>query len=226
MSGGAYKPPRQPAAITPPEEGLQPPWLMSFADFVSCLLACFVLLFSMVSLDQDKFQKIIGSIPGRANLDLQAPQPVERGMTPESAEPARSPNYLLTLLKASFAKDPKLADLGLAGDGDRVVVSLPVNSLIAELGDGGGTKKDGLLFALGGALRAFPNEIMVQGRGVAASDADRWGKLFLLTQLSATAIEQAGVAGPIPVRTELDPGDATAMQVNVIITARAADTAD
>ncbi len=99
MTSGPYKPPRQPAAITPPEEGLQPPWLMSFADFVSCLLACFVLLFSMVSLDKDKFQKIIGSIPGRANLDLQAPQPVERGMTPESAEPARSPNYLLTLLK-------------------------------------------------------------------------------------------------------------------------------
>lgn len=216
--------PRQPA-ITPPEEGLQPPWLMSFADFVSCLLACFVLLFSMVSLDRDKFQKIIGSIPGHANLDLQAPQPVERGMTPESAEPARSPNYLLTLLKASFAKDPKLANLGLTGDGDRVVVNLPVSSLIVELGEGGGTKKDGLLFALGGALRAFPNEIMVQGRGVAAGDADRWGKLFLLTQLSATAIEQAGVAGPIPARTELDPGDAGAMQVNVIITARAADTA-
>jgi hypothetical protein len=225
MSVAPFKP-LQPKAITPPEEGLQPPWLMSFADFVSCLLACFVLLFSMVSLDKEKFQKIIGSIPGRANLDLQAPQPVERGMTPESADPARSPNYLLTLLKASFAKDPKLADLGLAGDGDRVIVSLPVNSLISELGNGGGTKKDGLLFALGGALRAFPNEIMVQGQGVAASDADRWGKLFLLTQLSATAIEQAGVAGPIPVRTELDPGDATAVQVNVIITARAADTAD
>ena len=198
MSGGPnHKPPRQPAAITPPEEGLQPPWLMSFADFVSCLLACFVLLFSMVSLDKDKFQKIIGSIPGRANLDLQAPQPVERGMTPDSAEPARSPNYLLTLLKASFAKDPKLVDLGLIGNHDRVVVSLPVNSLIAELGDGGGTKKDGVLFALAGALRAFPNEIMVQGRGVKAGDTDRWGKLFLLTQLSAAAIEQAGVSGPI-----------------------------
>ena len=128
MTSGPYKPPRQPAAITPPEEGLQPPWLMSFADFVSCLLACFVLLFSMVSLDKDKFQKIIGSIPGRANLDLQAPQPVERGMTPESAEPARSPNYLLTLLKGSFAKDPKLANLGLTGNHDRVIVSLPVNT--------------------------------------------------------------------------------------------------
>ena len=55
MSIGPFKP-LQPKAITPPEEGLQPPWLMSFADFVSCLLACFVLLFSMVSLDNDKFQ--------------------------------------------------------------------------------------------------------------------------------------------------------------------------
>jgi hypothetical protein len=213
----------QPATPGPSRETPQPPWLLSFADFVSCLLACFVLLFSMVSLDHDKFQKIIGSIPGRAHLDLQSPQPVERGMAPESAEPARSPNYLLTLLKGSFAKDPKLASLGLTGDQDRVVVSLPVNALIGELGDGSGAKKDGVLFALGGALRSFPNEIMVQGQGVAADDADRWGKLFLLTQLSAAAIEQAGVAGPIPALTELSPGDATAMQVNVVITARAAE---
>ncbi|HET6618984.1 MAG TPA: flagellar motor protein MotB [Dongiaceae bacterium] len=212
-----------PSAIVPPEEGLQPPWLMSFADFVSCLLACFVLLFSMVSIDRDKFQKIVGSIPGHAHLDLRAPQEVERGMTPESADDARSPNYLLSLLRNSFAKDPKLAGLGLRGDHDRVIVTLPTTVLIAELGDGGGAKKDGLLFALGGALRSFPNEIMVQGRGVAAGDAARWGKLFLLTQMSALALEQAGVAGPIPARTELAPGDTGAMQVNVVITARAAD---
>lgn len=213
-----------PSAIVPPEEGQQPPWLMSFADFVSCLLACFVLLFSMVSIDRDKFQKIVGSIPGHAHLDLQAPQAVERGMTPESADDARSPNYLLSLLRNSFAKDPKLAGLGLHGDHDRVIVTLPTNVLIAELGEGGGAKKDGLLFALGGALRSFPNEITVQGGGIAADDAARWGKLFLLTQMSALALEQAGVAGPIPARTELAPGDAGAMQVNVVITARAADS--
>jgi hypothetical protein len=195
---------------------------MSFADFVSCLLACFVLLFSMVSIDQEKFQKIVGSIPGRSHLDLQAPQPVERGMIPESAEAARSPNYLLSLLKNSFAKDPKLAELGLSGDHDHVIVTLPTSILIAELNEGGGAKKDGVLFALGGALRSFPNEIMVQGKGVAINDPDRWGKLLLLTQMSAAAIEQAGVAGPIPSRTELAPGDAAAMQVNVVITARAA----
>jgi hypothetical protein len=213
--------PTQPAPIVPPEEGQQPPWLMSFADFVSCLLACFVLLFSMVSIDKEKFQKIIGSIPGHERLDLQAPQPVERGMTPESADDGRSPNYLLSLLKASFAKDPKLAALGLHGDHDHVIVTLPTSSLVAELGEGGGANRDGMLFALGGALRSFPNEIRVQGIGVANGD-ERWGKLFLLTQMSAAALEQAGVAGPIPSRTELAPGDAADMQVNVVITARAA----
>jgi hypothetical protein len=176
----------------------------------------------MVSLDRDKFQQIISSISGR-HLDLQAPQPVERGMIPDSADDARSPNYLLSLLKNSFGKDPKLAKLGLIGYYDHVVVSLPTSVLISELGQGGGAKKDGLLFALGGALRSFPNEILVQGQGVAFADAERWGKLLLLTQMSAAAIEQAGVAGPIPAHTELAPGDHAGMQVNVIITARAAD---
>jgi len=216
--------PSQSSSIKVPEEGGQPPWLLSFADFVSCLLACFVLLFSMVSLDRDKFQKIIGSMSGRPQLDLQAPQPVERGMISEATDPARSPTYLLALLKGSFEKDPKLATLGLTGTGDRVIVTLPTEILIGELGQGGGAKKDGLLFALGGALRSFPNEIMVRGQGVAIDDAERWGKLLLLTQLSAAAIEQAGVPGPIPTRTELGNASAAAMQVNVIITERVPST--
>jgi hypothetical protein len=216
--------PTQPPAISAPGEGQQPPWLMSFADFVSCLLACFVLLFSMVSIDRDKFQKILGSIPGRAHLDLQAPQPVERGMTPEIADPARSPTYLLSLLEGSFAKDPKLAALTLHGESDRVIVTLPTDVLIAELTAGGGTNKNGLLFAVAGALRSFPNEIMVVGRGVAAADSERWGKLLLLTQMSGAAIEQAGIPGPIPARTELSTAGAAAMQVDIVITERSAGT--
>lgn len=212
----------QPPAVIVPQEGQQPPWLMSFADFVSCLLACFVLLFSMVSIDRDKFEKILGSIPGRAHLDLKAPQPVERGMLPESTDPARAPTYLLSLLQGSFAKDPKLATLPLRGESDRVFVTLPADALIAELIAGGGAKKDGVLFALAGALRSFPNEILVVGRGVPAGEAERWGRLLLLTQMSAGALEQAGVAGPIPARTELSAAGAGAMQVDVVITERSA----
>ena len=210
-------------APKPPEEGIQPPWLMSFADFVSCLLACFVLLFSMVSIDRAKFEKIIGSIPGREHLDLQAPQPVERGMTPERADAARSPDYLLSLLKGSFAKDPKLAGLGLRSDGDRVVVTLPTDGLIAELTAGNAARPDGLLFAVAGALRSFPNEIRVEGGGVGAGDQKRWGNLLMLTQLTARALEQGGLEGPIVARTELGTADATAMQVNIVVTERAAN---
>jgi hypothetical protein len=216
--------PGQPPSVRQ-SEGVQPPWLMSFADFVSCLLACFVLLFSMVSIDRDKFQKMMGSIPRRANIDLQAPQPVERGMEPESADNARNPNYLLSLLKNTFSKDPKLAKLGLAGQDDRVIVTLPTDALIADLSAGGAPDRDGVVFALAGALRSFPNEIIVQGQGIAIDEPEQWGKLFLLTQLSAAALEQAGVPGPIPTRTALAPASAGAMQVNVIITARAADGA-
>lgn len=213
---------QQTSAPKPPEEGIQPPWLMSFADFVSCLLACFVLLFSMVSIDRAKFDKIIGSIPGREHLDLQAPQPIERGMTPESADAARSPDYLLSLLRGSFAKDPKLAKLGLKGDGDRVVVTLPTDSLIAELTAGNAARPDGLLFAVAGALRSFPNEIRVEGRGVGAADQKRWGNLLMLTQLTAGALEQGGLEGPIAARTELSTAGASAMQVTIIVTERAA----
>ncbi len=212
------QPPPSPADVSQQNQ----PWLLSFADFISCLLACFVLLFSMVSLDHDKFQILLGSIPNRAHLDLDAPQPVERGMISDATDPARSPNYLLTLLRGSFEKDPKLASLGLTGNGDQVIVALPTSTLVRELGAGGGAKKDGLLFALAGALRSFPNEIMVQGQGVGIDDPERWSKLLALVQMSAAAIEQAGVAGPISARAELSPG--SAMQVNVIITERAADT--
>lgn len=224
MTRGPHHP-GQPSSVKPPEDGVQPPWLMSFADFVSCLLACFVLLFSMVSIDRDKFQKIMGAIPGRAHIDLQAPQPVERGMESETADNARNPNYLLSLLKNSFSKDPKLAKLGLAGHEDRVIVALPTDALIAELTAGGPADKDGVVFALAGALRSFPNEIIVQGQGIAIDEPERWGKLLMLTRLSAIALEQAGVPGPIPTRTELAQGNATGMRVNVIITARGADAA-
>lgn len=214
--------PMSPAAPQP-DNGPHQPWLISFADFISCLLACFVLLFSMVSLDHDQFQKILGSIPGRAHLDLQAPQPVDRGMLSAATDPARNPSYLLALLKGSFEKDPKLAGLRLTGNGGRVIVTLPTNTLISELGAGGGAKTDGFLFALGGALRSFPNEIMVQGEGVGIDELERWGKLLLLTQMTAAAIERAGVSGPIPARAELSAGGAAAMQVNVIITERAVE---
>jgi hypothetical protein len=204
-----------------PEEAPQPPWLMSFADFVSCLLACFVLLFSMVSIDRATFLQILGAVPGRQYIDEQAPQPVERGMTPDSTAPARDATYLLALLRDSFAKDKQLAALTLTGEGEKVRIALPIAALLAELRTGSAAKPGGLLYAVAGTLRSFPNEIVVEGKGVAASDGARWTNLLALTQMTALALEQGGVAGAVPARTDLVGGGS--IRVEVVITERNAE---
>lgn len=202
------------------EDGKQPPWLLSFADFISCVLACFVLLFSMVSIDREKFLRILGDVPGRQYVEQQAPQPVERGMVPDGTLPARDAGYLLALLRDSFAKDPLLADLKLAGAGEKVRIALPTDVLLAELRAGTAAKPGGLLFAVAGTLRSFPNEIVVEGSGVAASDPERWGSLLMLTQMAALALEQGGIAGPVPARTGL--ADGSSLSVGILITERTA----
>jgi len=220
------QPPKFPGATAPApiEEGKQPPWLMSFADFVSCLLACFVLLFSMVSIDREQFLRILGNVPGRQYIEQQAPQPVERGMIPDSTTPARDVSYLLALLRDSFAKDQLLAGLTLIGEGERVRIALPTDALLGELRAGTAAKPGGLLFAIAGTLRSFPNEIVLEGKGASSADPERWGNLLLLTQMTALALEQGGIAGPVPARTDLaGSGD---LKVDIVITERtAAETA-
>jgi hypothetical protein len=80
-----------------------------------------------------------------------------------------------------------------------VIVSLPVNSLIAEQRRRHEEGRHAVRARR--QLRAFPNEIMVQGRGVAASDADAGASC--LRPVVATASSRP--ASPATVRTELDP---------------------
>jgi hypothetical protein len=217
-----YRPPA--AFVQPRHEEVRQPWLLSFADFISCLLACFVLLFSMVSIDREKFLRILGNVPGRQYIDEQAPQPVERGMTPDSTMPARDATYLLALLRESFAKDAQLAALQLIGEGEKVRIALPTAVLLAELRAGTAAKPGGLLYAVAGTLRSFPNEIVIEGKGASAAEAERWGNLLLLAQMTALALEQGGVPGQIAART--DVAGTGAVRVEVVITERnAAETA-
>lgn len=219
-------PPRGlPATYVPPPsvEGKQPPWLLSFADFISCLLACFVLLFSMVSIDRDKFLRILGNVPGRQYADVQAPQPVERAMAPDTTASARDADYLLALLQESFAKDSALVALPLTGEGQKVRIGLPPATLLEQLRAGSAAKPGGLLYAVAGTLRSFPNEIVIEGGGVAATDIERWGNLMALTQMTALALEQGGVTGAVPARTDL-AGEG-GIRIEVLVTERSAEHA-
>lgn len=205
-----------------PFEPGQPPWLLSFADFVGCLLACFVLLFSMVSIDKAKLNQMLAAVPGRQFVDLDAVQQTEAALPSVSTADARDPSYLVAVLESKLDEDPALRDLQVDGFADRVVVSLTPEQLAADLEPGPTGKSGALVFALGGALRSLPNEIVVDGAwptgNAAQADAGaEWRKSLLLAYRVASGLENVGVAGPILARAHVAGSGAAKPGVQVII---------
>jgi hypothetical protein len=216
------------AAMPVPTETPQPPWLMSFADFVSCLLACFVLLYSLVAVDRSKLDKILEGVPGRQAAATVAPVAEKRAMEVPPQQDGRNTDYLATLLRAKLERDPALAHVQVEGQGDRVLLHLSARDLLSVDSAGatqggatqGATTQGGkAIFALGGALGSLPNRLAVEVR------PDRPGEfaagLGYAVKL-ALRLEQAGANGPIVPRARLTtPGEAAGIDLIVFDTAPA-----
>ena len=205
-----------------PYEVGQPPWLLSFADFVGCLLACFVLLFSMVSIDRAKLNQMLAAVPGRQYVDLDADQPNEQALPVVPTEDARNPSYLVAVLQAKLDEDPALRDLHVVGFADRVVLSVTPERLAADLEPGPTGKSGALVYALGGALRALPNEIVIDGAwpagdGTGGDASAEWRKSLLLAYRVAAGLENVGVAGPILARAHVAGPGAAKPGIRIII---------
>jgi hypothetical protein len=150
------------SAMPMPVETPQPPWLMSFADFVSCLLACFVLLYSLAAIDQAKLQKILNGVPGRQVVE-NIPPSQKRAMDVLPEQQGRNADYLVSVMRAKLAEDPALASIQVEGQGDRVILHIPPKDLLSVTGDGQPAGQP-LVHALGGALGTVPNRIAVEVR--------------------------------------------------------------
>jgi len=151
------------AAMPAPTETPQPPWLLSFCDFVSCLLACFVLLYSLVAVDQSKLNQILEGVPGRQvtqNVPVSA-QPRAMQVAPE--EDARNADYLTSVMRAKLEQDPALTGIEVEGQGDRVLLHLPVKALLST-DTPNAPAGERLVHALGGALNTLPNRVAVEVR--------------------------------------------------------------
>jgi hypothetical protein len=191
------------AAAPLPTETPQPPWLMSFADFVSCLLCSFVLLYSLVAVDQQKFQQILAGVPGRHVTEQAPPPPENRAMEAVPLEEGRNADYLASLLAAKLAHEPLLANVAVVGQGDRVVMHLPARDLLSvdpAASASGGLPGDRVIFALAGALSTLPNRIAVEVRP--DRPAEFAAGLGYAVKL-ARRLEDAGASGPILPRARL-----------------------
>jgi hypothetical protein len=191
------------SAMPLPTETPQPPWLMSFADFVSCLLACFVLLYSLVAVDRAKFDKLLEGMPGRQVVE-DIPGAADRAMQMAPVDEGRNADYLASVIRAKLEHEPALANVGVESEGDRVLLHLPPKDLMS-VGTSGEAAGQSLVYAIGGALGTVPNQIAVEVRP--DRPAEFTAGLVYAVRL-AQRLEQAGASGPIAARTRLTaPGE-------------------
>ena len=194
-----------------PTETPQPPWLMSFADFVSCLLACFVLLYSLVALDKAKLDKILQGMPGRQVVE-DIPGSAERAMAVVPQDEGRNADYLASVIRAKLEHDPALANIKVESQGDRILLHLPPKDLLS-VETSGATAGQPLVYALGGALGTVPNRIAVEVRP--DRPAEFTAGLAYAVRL-AQRLEQAGANGTVTARTRLTaPGEAAGIDLIV-----------
>jgi hypothetical protein len=197
------------ASIPAPTETPQPPWLMSFADFVSCLLACFVLLYSLVAVDRAKFDKLMEGMPGRQVVE-DIPGSAERAMAVAPQDDGRNADYLASVIRAKLEHDPALANLTVESQGDRVLLHLPPKDLLSVTSSGEAAGQR-LVYALGGALGTVPNRIAVEVRP--DRPAEFAAGLAYAVRL-AQRLEQAGANGTPAARARLTaPGEAAGIDL-------------
>jgi hypothetical protein len=219
MSANGTKPDLM-SAMPLPTETPQPPWLMSFADFVSCLLACFVLLYSLVAVDRAKFQKILDGVPGRQVVE-DIPGGTNRAMEVVPQEDGRNADYLASVIRAKLEHDPALANIAVESQGDRVLLHLPPKDLLS-VGPAGAAAGQQLVYALGGALGTVPNKIAIEVRP--DRPAEFAAGLAYAVRL-AQRLEQAGTNGMPVARTRLTaPGEAAGIDLIVFDKAPASPT--
>ncbi|RED52466.1 OmpA/MotB family protein [Aestuariispira insulae] len=147
------------------EKEKAPIWLISFGDVTALLLAFFVMLFSMSHVQSEKWDAIVSLV----SLSLEPspktePAPVsERNIATVSLLRALSPEYLSQILSENLSRDQTLAKAQVNLLDDRVVISLPSDSVFLPGNALIAAEAEQALFRLAGVFSQFGNQIIIVG---------------------------------------------------------------
>ena len=181
------------------EKGEVPSWLLSFGDLTAILTTFFVLLFSMSTLQSEKWQELV---PGLAssNTIFEKEKPITgRNTAPPSRErvAALPLSYLGEVLEETFKADPILKTTGVYQLQNSLIVSLPDEALFKAGEADLSSQAKKILFNLGGVISALGNRIDLEGHTAPKGDhneilASDW-KLSLARALAvSTELEKSG----------------------------------
>jgi flagellar motor protein MotB len=195
------------------EEIKQPVWLMSFADFAGCLLASFVLLYSLAQTDREKMQAAFGiETASQAETGTQGGA-ADKSMATQPVEDGKNTDYLATLLQTKIDSAPALADVTVVALIDKIALDLPVARLNAD-STAADRDKD-LLFALAGLLAVIPNDSAIATELPAGTDGENWAKGMILANALAQKLRDSGAPDALTARTTI--GSDTAVHVRAVI---------
>jgi len=153
-------------------------WMIIFADVVGLLLAFFVLLFSMNSVQVDGWQAVVSTLTRRLNPGQSRTVPV----TDTKVDSARiwrpramNLDYLNNLLETKIAADPVLAGITLSRGEERLVLSIPEAALYGPSARTGASEGGAVAGELGELLRQVSNQITVSFSAGGATTSDGEG---------------------------------------------------
>lgn len=198
--------PEGPARATRPGGGI---WLITFTDLAALLLALFVMLFSMSTMDEAKWRHVAAALSpdgDRWSEDGTAPAAsAARNIAAAETAPGRDLDYLAALLARQMEAEPRLAEAILRRGGDRIVISLPEGLLFAPDSATPHARSAAPLFTLAGLLRNLPNRIEVEGHTDpdppnAARYASNWDLSLQRALAVRSALERAGYSRPVVAR--------------------------
>lgn len=141
-------------------------WMLSFGDLISLMLVFFVMLFAMSTLEQEDFEAVVSSLSQRFTPITAVNEPVPQidADIPKIRE-AKGYNldYLHAVISQKLLQDPLLAEVAFHQLDDRLVISLPSQSLFETGSAGLSQEARESLYVLGDVLRYIGNRVDVAG---------------------------------------------------------------
>ncbi len=200
------------------EEIKQPVWLMSFADFAGCLLASFVLLYSLAQTDREKMQAAFGIAQNETEI-VAEDGAAKESMAAKDAQEGRDTDYLANLLATKIEGKAAFDGVKIVPQTDSVVLDLPMARLTAAVTDD--NRDTDLTFALAGLLAVTPNDAALSADLPQDGTGANWVKGIELANALTKRLQDSGAPDTLHGRTTISTDGAP--HIRLILTREAGE---
>ncbi|MCB1783231.1 MAG: hypothetical protein KDI13_04490 [Alphaproteobacteria bacterium] len=173
-----------------------PLWLITFTDVIALMLTFFVLLYSMSSLEKDKWEDVSAALSSQFTEDFSKPfeSGNNEGIQIDRVRSARALDlrYLRSILEEEL-KNAGVENAVLMSQKDRLILSLPHEALIDnDSGEISGNGKK-ILFLLAGNLDKVRNKVEIAGNVMPGSGKENgWDRSLKMAMKVAQAFRDVG----------------------------------